>query len=232
VICDERDSTTGIRVVGKNAKILRGEILDCTTAVHLVAGGSGHLVEDVVARQSFVDGFDVDADRSKLRRVASIQADDDGFDVGGERNKIEDAEAAGSGGDGFDVDGQASRFQDAFAVDNHRGWDIVSSRNSLKSVTAINQTEEGLRALEGTGNRISRGVFMANGDDGVELGWGGNRIDKTVSSWNGSVSFDAGFHLRNSPPLAKGNQLKGSRAAENRRGVRLEGGGTGSRRTP
>jgi len=198
ILCDPNAPPNGIRAEGKSAKITRGSVESCQSGIQLRGDGK-HKIEDLVSRRNN-EGFEIDSNKNKLKRVAAIENAENGFLVTGNGNKIEDAEAVGS-------------------TDGH-GFEVVGDGNTFKRIAISKSDEEGL-LVEGDDNRIKDCRLTDNRGPGADLEGENNKIEKCLVSSNGDGDgSDSGIEIDGTDTQVKKNVVLDN----DPRGIHVHGG--------
>jgi hypothetical protein len=205
----------GIVVVGTGARVENGSVDGCAVGVRL-EGGGGHYVRDLVASDSFLDGFRVSADGNKLTNTSAVGNIEDGYDITGDqntlkdsfainnlltgfriagaRNKLHENTSSSNTGDGYGVSGDGNKFVRNIAESNNsRNYLVTGISNQLTRNVASRSTFEAGIEIVGNDNKLSKNVAVNNGngnDPGVLITGNENRLNSNSSSFNSEAGFE------------------------------------------
>ncbi len=208
--------STGLRIEGKGASVLGGQIFGCTVAVD-VGGAGGHKVQRMRAVANAL-AFGVSSDGNLLAHNAA-RSHSAAFQVNGNRNKLVGNLSVSTSGDAFQTFGNGNAFTQNAVQQAARGFasEVGTVGNVYKENTAT-VTGVGF-AIDGAKHALKSNTATRSAQVGFRLqaGAGGHSLKGNVAvGLGGDPGFGSGFDV-----ATGGNTLKQNRAHEHQNGIVL-----------
>jgi hypothetical protein len=136
------------------------------------------LIEDVEAKRSLRDGFNVSGDGFEIRGAEARESRRDGYAVRGKRYRLDDTRAEDSGRFGYRVAGQDAVVGDQKGNESDgsggAGFSVRGKRHRVNRCSASGARKSGVE-LAGSRHDVRRCTVSENGGDGIR-GSGGDWI--------------------------------------------------------
>jgi parallel beta-helix repeat protein len=185
-------ASTGISIIGQNAKVQNGTVANCEDGI-VINGDGRHQV-------------------LKMRVTSDQVAGDRGVRVRSDNNHLVQNVAQGFNGEGFRVEGEANRLVNNAALNNSgHGFRLRGNgEHELVNNVADGNGEEGFR-LDSDGNRLVNNRAINNGDEGFRARDGaGNSLVNNRAEGNGATDGEAGFRIQSDENLLRNNAAVGN----------------------
>jgi parallel beta-helix repeat protein len=161
------DTSQGIALFGKKAKVMNGTVIGCQNGIFL-AGDGKHLVMNMTVVGSVDDGIDTNGASGKNKIVGNTFTENgnDGMSILSDKNKLSGNTSSQNVEDGIDLLESADKnklIHNTVLQNGDDGIEIGGEKNKITSCTASNNVEDGFD-FEGTKNKIRSGVAQGNGE--------------------------------------------------------------------